>query len=196
MAKRNPIRTLESLMQQSPEFFESVDKEPDLARVLISTSFLDQVLATMLGQFFIDGETSSRLLSYTGLLGTFSARMDLAYCLALIPKDLYQNLRTVAEIRNRFAHHHLRLTFEDPEAAALCDKLVFLSMPDIPMSEDEYWLGTPESFPRTRNNRFVVIAAIMIVNLMQICETTKRRGPFEYVLPKRDLATPDSEMKE
>src|SRR5262245_14808199 len=125
MAKKSPKLNKEKLEQLAPEFFQLLIQESDMPRVLIAVGYLDQWVASILSKFFVSGETSNAILSDRGMLGSFSARTDLAYCLGLIPKEMYQNLRKVGEIRNRFAHHHLTLTFEDAAAAKLCDDLVF-----------------------------------------------------------------------
>lgn len=124
MAKK--IFEVEQLSKESQALLDAVNEEPDLPCVLISTSYLDQCLASLLEQHFIKGKTAIRLLDPRGgPIGNFSVRADLCYCLELIPKDLYQNLKTVAEIRNRFAHSHLSISFGNSEVTRICEKLSF-----------------------------------------------------------------------
>lgn len=108
------------------KLFDVINDESDLACVLIATSYVDQTLASLLEKFFIKGNTSDQLLGpIGGALGNFAARADIAYCLGLVPKGLYQNLRTIGEIRNTFAHHYLALSFSDQQVLELTNRLTF-----------------------------------------------------------------------
>ena len=87
----------------------------------------------MLKRHFIKGKTANRLIDPGGgPIGSFFVRADLCYCLNLISKGLYENLRTVAEIRNRFAHSYLSVSFKDSEVIKLCEKLSF---PEVAVSK-------------------------------------------------------------
>jgi len=84
------IPKLEDLSQESQALYDVLNDESDLACVLIATSYLDQTLASLLERYFVEGNTSQRLLDPRGgVLGTFASRADLSYCLGLIPKGLY-----------------------------------------------------------------------------------------------------------
>ena len=127
------IPEIEQLSEETQALFKAVNEEPDLPCVLISTSYLDQCLASILKRHFIKGNTANRLLDPRGgPIGSFFIRADICYCLNLIPKGLYENLRTVAEIRNRFAHSYLSVSFKDSEVIKLCDKLSF---PEVALSK-------------------------------------------------------------
>ena len=41
----------------------------------------------------------------------------------VIDRTTFDDLRKIAKIRNRFAHHHLALSFGDPEIGRLCDAM-------------------------------------------------------------------------
>ena len=113
------IPTIETLSKESQALYDAVNDESDLPCVLISTSFLDQCVASLLERFFINSSTAKSLLDPRGgALGTFSSRADLCYCLGL-----FQNLRIVGEIRNQFAHSYLSLSFDDPKVTELCGSL-------------------------------------------------------------------------
>src|SRR5262249_42505907 len=47
-------------------------------------------------------------------LAGFGARLNVAYAIGLIRSDVRDDLLTIAKIRNRVAHSHLRLSFDDP----------------------------------------------------------------------------------
>lgn len=96
----------------------------DLAIALIASSFLDECLRTLLWVSFRDGDRSvAQLRSGRGVLGTYGARLDLAYSLRLIEKAELINLRTVGEIRNAFAHSFTEGAFDHEPIASLCMNL-------------------------------------------------------------------------
>jgi DNA-binding MltR family transcriptional regulator len=109
------IPPIEDLSKESQALFNVMYEEPDMACVLIGTSYLEQTLASLLERFFIKSDIAKKLLdSRGGTLGSFQSRADIGYCLGLIPKSLYQNLCVVGEIRNKFAHSYLSLSLDDP----------------------------------------------------------------------------------
>ena len=140
---------LDELSADLDALYHTLNDESDLACVLIGTSYLAELLATTLRIQLIEGSTSDRLLDpQRGALGNFATRADLAYCLSLISKSVYQDLSRVAEIRNQFAHRHLSLTFNDPSVRTACGGLqawrIMLTGEDEVVHDDptEEQLGT------------------------------------------------------
>ena len=121
MAKKSLSIPAEQLSTEVSELIRVLNKETDLNVMLIGGNFLDACAQSVLANSFIEGRTSDRMLSHTGALGTFSARISLCYILGIISKGLFQDLTKLAEIRNVVAHRHrLDLSFDTPEIAALC----------------------------------------------------------------------------
>jgi DNA-binding MltR family transcriptional regulator len=58
-----------------------------------------------------------------GPLGTFSARIDIAYFFKLIDPTTYNDLRAIKNIRNTFAHSKTVLTFQSREIIQKGDAL-------------------------------------------------------------------------
>ena len=118
------VQPIEVLSDQSKEVFKVVNAEPDLACVLILSSYLDQCIASLLKQYFISNSSIvDRLLNPHGTLGTYQSRADLSYVLGLIPKTMYQNASTIGDIRNDFAHSHLELNFISDEIVGKINKI-------------------------------------------------------------------------
>lgn len=122
MAKRAKP-TPDILAEDTHQLYEVLNNQTDLAIILISTSFIDAALASLLASKLRQGSTSDRLLGQAGLLGTIRAKADLCYCLELLPESWYNDIVVVSEIRNTVAHDHLHRDFDDPEMAALAMKL-------------------------------------------------------------------------
>ena len=119
------IIPIEQLSADTNQLYEILNEESDLACVLISVAFLDEALSSFLhAKFREHSSISDKLLdSRNGAFGNFAARTDLAYCLSLIGKEQYNDLRKLGEIRNLFAHSHLRFSFGELRAQELCNQL-------------------------------------------------------------------------
>lgn len=153
-----------------------MSEHADLPKVLLSTSFIEQRLAALLHQYFINGDTTRTLLSHTGIIGTLSARADLAYCLGLISKAVLRNIRLLGEIRNRFAHNILGAKFEDPDITDLCGQLSF---PQMVLNDAGPDAGAviqwPDALTRTPKNRHMLVSTLLIGHLQSISHTRNRR---------------------
>jgi DNA-binding MltR family transcriptional regulator len=73
---------------------------------------------------FVDShEDVDRLLNPSGALGANGARCDLAYCLGLITRDQRSDLKTIAKIRNKFAHDFNVASFDVSSVRDHCASL-------------------------------------------------------------------------
>lgn len=123
MKRWKPIN-IEELSSDTKKVFDVINNESDLACVLIGTSYLSELLANLIEVTFIKTSISGKLLDpQNGPIGQFATRADLAYCLDLINKNIYQDLGIVAGIRNMFAHKHFALDFSDKTIGDECGKL-------------------------------------------------------------------------
>ena len=142
------IHTIESLSSDTKKVFDILNKESDLACVLIGVSFLDESLRTALHRYFIKSETAANLLHPSkGALGSYGIRCDIAYSLSIVSKIIFKDLKIIGEIRNLFAHSHLELSFGSKKVIELTNKLENIDMlkythiwqkVENPTSEDLY----------------------------------------------------------
>ncbi len=156
-----PIK-LEDLSEDTKAVFETLNEGSDLACVLIGTSYLSELLASAVKVSFIESSVSEKLLDpQRGALEGFATRADLAYCLGLINKTVYQDLIRVAEIRNMFAHKHLALDFRDSSVRKTCDELQ--SWRPVLLGEKEELLvePTPGQIQMRARNQFKLSAVFM-----------------------------------
>lgn len=158
--------SVESLTGDSRSLYDGLQDERDIACVLISTSYLDNCMASLLGRYFAKTSVSGKLLDpRRGLLGAYSARADLCYCLGLVAKEVYQNLQAIAQIRNQFAHSHLSVTFDDPEVRQWC--LDLISPPFFPCPVDDD--GSDPDVPdlcRDPRGKFTVVVSLTVQRLI------------------------------
>ena len=119
--KTKRIEDLDSRMQ---DFFSIMNDGNDLACVLLGVNYLDEILRAILNTRLKRSEVTENILNpSSGFLGTFSNRRDLVYCLGIVDKKIYNDLRIIAEIRNTFAHSFDSVTFDSPEVVELLNKL-------------------------------------------------------------------------
>lgn len=125
MPKRLPA-SLEVLSEGSQEFLDIIQGESDLAIALIGASYLDHCLGATLRSQLKPGAVTDGLLEPNGALGAFGARIDLCFALGSFSETTHRDLKTIAKIRNLFAHHHLTLTFADAGVQAECRRLKYI----------------------------------------------------------------------
>lgn len=160
--------------------YAALQDERDLSCVLLSASFLDRCLAAVLSAYFSKSSVVEKLLDPRGgFLGTFAARSDLCYCLGLVSKLFYQNLLTIATLRNTFAHSHLDLSFAAPSIAELCFKLhtppFIAGGCDIRAKNDTEYRGLCGN----ARDRFTVVVTLMANQLINRAAAAERCPPAE-----------------
>src|SRR5262245_58109216 len=107
---------------------QAMDEEfhdaPDRVLAIVGAAYLDSILEDLLRAAFIENKQEADiLLAPQGALGSNGSRYQLAYCLGLIDKELRDDLKTVARIRNAFAHRYDARSFEHADCEKLLVKL-------------------------------------------------------------------------
>src|SRR5688500_5397628 len=86
-------------------FMHELRHESERGAVLISCSYLEELLREILRSFLLDkAETEKLLEGFNAPLGTFSARATAAFCCGLITQGEFKEITTLRKIRNEFAH--------------------------------------------------------------------------------------------
>jgi hypothetical protein len=58
-----------------------------------------------------------------GPLGSFWAKIQLSFALRIISQRTYEDLETIRELRNMFAHQYGAADFNDPAVVSVCERL-------------------------------------------------------------------------
>jgi DNA-binding MltR family transcriptional regulator len=98
----------------SDHFDASTRTESTRAKVVLAACYLDELLGQLL-RFVLKPVEDEKDPLFEGVqapLGTFSAKIDLAYRLGLIDEKASKSLHFVRRIRNEFAHNLDTCTFE------------------------------------------------------------------------------------
>ena len=126
----------------------------DLSLAVVGAAVLDERLAWRLRTKLAQSRVTEKLLDQgRGPIGSFGARADLAYALGLLPKLVYQDLLTIATIRNSFAHSPKTLRFTSAEIVRLCTTLKYAdSVSDRSSSSDPTSEPPPAVTLKPRHN--------------------------------------------
>lgn len=120
-----PLEKTHPHLKDFMRFLPELNRKSDRGRVLISCSYLDDLLRQTLVAFFVDDERSGKLVSgFSAPLGTFSTRITAAFALGLITDREYRELETLRKIRNAFAHS-IHVSFGDQSISNLCANLTY-----------------------------------------------------------------------
>jgi len=110
--------------EDSKRFVEELQKETDRGVALVAAAFINKILETMLGSFFVDDyKIIAQILSNEGSAGTLSRRINLAYALGLMSRKEYKDLSIIRKIRNQFAHLDKPASFNITRINKLCKEL-------------------------------------------------------------------------
>jgi Mannitol repressor len=99
---------------------ESYHTESDRAAAVLAGSFLEGYLAQFLRHFLAKEPEVGKLFDHYGPLGDFASRIDLAFAMGLIYREVWQDLHYVRKIRNHFAHHPLETSFKSSPVRDWC----------------------------------------------------------------------------
>ena len=104
-----------------------IDAQTDRGAAVIAGSLLDEHLRWAIDCAFIElsSSTAKRIFEGVGPLSNFEGRRLIGYALGLFDREAREELKTVGEIRNKFAHIIAPVNFNDRLIVTLCDNLVY-----------------------------------------------------------------------
>ncbi len=109
---------------------QSLNEGTDLACALICGAYIENATGSLLEKNLIDDPLvngpNGILNGPTGILSSASGRADLCFCLGLIDEIVHKNLKSIAKVRNWFAHSPTPIDFTDVHVKSECEKLHFL----------------------------------------------------------------------
>lgn len=96
--------------------------ESDRGCVLIAGSMLEAALEVALRSRIVvlAPKVIDSIFGYEAPLGTFSAKISVAYAFGLIDSDINDDLTRIRLIRNAFAHAKVAIDFSTPEVDLAC----------------------------------------------------------------------------
>jgi hypothetical protein len=106
-------------------FLSEMNGESDRAVAIVCGTLVEDGLAIALRRIMLplSRDDDDRLFGPDMPLGTFSAKVKLAYAMNVIEADARRDLDNIRCLRNAFAHAQIPLHFDMPEVSAVCDLL-------------------------------------------------------------------------
>lgn len=95
---------------------------PDRAAAVVLGSFVERGMADLLASK-MNPSHIGKIFDFSGPLGTFSAKIDLAYAFNLIGPTSYHDLNLIRLLRNAFAHTRIAVNFQTSEVVEVCKNL-------------------------------------------------------------------------
>jgi DNA-binding MltR family transcriptional regulator len=106
------------------EFRQSLTNETDRGCALMAASYLEAELEKLLRKFLVDNDKiKDELFGHSHPLGSFSAKIDIAYLLGLIGPKIQRDLHLIRKIRNDFGHVAAPISFTDQAMSSRCREL-------------------------------------------------------------------------
>lgn len=127
----NAIKTLRAYWKQRTlpdpsSFLDEIEGESDRAAIILISALLDDVLTYALVDAFAIKASEKELEHYfrvEGPLGSFSAKIEIAYLFGLIELSTMDQLNSIREMRNACAHTKHNITFELMELANVAKRI-------------------------------------------------------------------------
>lgn len=138
-------------------------RESDRAAVILGAAKLDLVLRELLVKKFLPNPSGQDELFDTDKpISTFSARINVAYRLGLIDKQLANSLHLIRRIRNDFAHEAVGAELG---AGSHRDRVKVLSAPFLKNKHFEALVSKHSSKLSHASKYFRTVLSIMVVRL-------------------------------
>lgn len=97
--------------------------ESDRAAAILGSSFVEAMLEDLLKVYLVDDKAVSELFKGDRPLATFSAKINIAFAVGLLPPNVRTDLDKIRKIRNHFAHHPEETNFSASPARDFCGAL-------------------------------------------------------------------------
>jgi DNA-binding MltR family transcriptional regulator len=148
---------------------------------IVGAAWLDLVLLDAISRQLPRGDVGATKALFEGPLQAFGARIHLGYSLNVYGDGIYQDLATIKEIRNAFAHSAEAMAFDDDDVAELVGTM------NSPKKVK--YQGQPEPVtPRERYVRAVEIVADLLLSDMSRRATGSSAEAILQMAGRRDRA--------
>lgn len=150
-------------------FLEELQNETPRSAVILAGAFLDAQLRDLLSKFLIDEKKDvDELLGSEEKpdrpLSSFGSRIRAAYCLGLISRMEYDDLKRIQKIRNKFAHKMRDYSFDESDIVKSCENLEFAKM----------MAGLMDNLPNTHEAMFMLSVTQLAIRIGMIIKNVEK----------------------
>lgn len=161
--------------------------DSDRVIAVVGAAYLDDCVESLLRAALRDDfDAVDGLVGQFGPLGSNGARARLAYCLGLVSRDHYDDLRRVADIRNKFAHNYRLRTLDASPVRELCAQLrqpaAFASMTStvIVGGESEHAIRYAKEITATPRQQYETTIRMLFITLAQRVNFVRRVDDHQW----------------
>ncbi len=170
-------------VKQHWKIVRELEEQTDRGAAIIGAAYLEDRLAEAIKTRLVSdfgaityksGRLEERIFRGQGPLGTFGAKIDLAYALGMLGENSHRDAHLIRSIRNDFAHIAEKTRFSTPKIKNQCGALW--------LPANMLWPGTkkPPAEPREQYLRTVTLIWNLLWNEMA---QTKAIGEGAKILP-------------
>jgi mannitol operon repressor len=101
-------------------------EESDRAMAVLAAAYMDHLLGNLIISVMTVEDKEVEDLLFDGPnapLGSFSSRINMAYCLGLLSRNQRKDLDIIRKVRNQFAHEFIGVSFDTEGIANRCREL-------------------------------------------------------------------------
>jgi len=177
-----------------PNPFEQVEFDSDRAAGIVAGAIVDTRLEHALRSKLKNNiDVANGLFNSRGALGSFGAKIDLAYLMGILSEDSYSDLKILQKIRNDFAHNLGLSSFDEQSILDRCKnfKLVDKHIGPIPdpnraidglkeVNKATPYMGLPDYEQKLLDPRFRYVMTSQIISslLGQGADSTTSSLPY------------------
>jgi len=119
----NVEKNVQAKLDELAPFWRAFKEESDRAVAIVAACLLDDLLERIIRASYIQDSQVKSLFKDSNMLQPFSTKINIAYFSGLIPNVIYDDLKLICEIRNKFAHAVIAdLKFTDKTIVQKIDK--------------------------------------------------------------------------
>lgn len=180
------VRDYVRLLPDDPQFnafLTEFQAESERAAAVLAAAYLDDLLSQLLRASFVDNATVvGDLLGDLNALGSFRARADTAYAAGLISRQEHADLTRIRKIRNKFAHRHQDISFDDQSVRDHCAAF------EVVRERFDAEPNLQRAYPDTARDKFNLATALLAYYLIRrLHHATRPQGLQPALWPRYDL---------
>lgn len=137
------------------EVLQEFHNESDRAAAVLGGSFVECYLAKYMRSAMVE-DVKDDVFDNNGPFSTYNQRLQGAHAFGMISATTKRDLELIGKIRNRFAHHPMRSTFDTAPVTDLCNNLSTAKLIPEP--------GASQGTGKDNRNRFVVAISMVVAD--------------------------------
>ena len=171
MPSKTQVKEKRLQIENYEDFIKEFKQESDRGAALIGAAFLETQLRELLRSFLIEDDSKVHDL-LERQLQSFHARIEAAWCLGLIEKEVYDELHRVKGVRNCFAHSLHSISFDDTDDDTDDDTNITRLCKALWLPQKVFTVDGSAETPREKFS----LSVVMLRALLEGCRLDAKKG--------------------